>query len=46
MGRVYKVLHTKIQEKVALKLINPYVSLDPETIERFSNELKLARKVR
>jgi serine/threonine-protein kinase len=46
MGRVYKVLDTKIQEKVALKLINPDVSLDPETIERFSNELKLARKVR
>ena len=46
MGRVYKVLHTKIQEKVALKLINPYVSLDPETIERSSNELKLARRVR
>lgn len=46
MGRVYKVLDTKIQEKVALKLIQPEVAADPETIERFSNELKLARKVR
>jgi tetratricopeptide (TPR) repeat protein/TolB-like protein len=46
MGRVYKVLDTKIQEKIALKLIKPDVASDPETIERFRNELKLARKVR
>jgi len=46
MGRVYKVLDTKINEKIALKLIKPEVALDRETIERFSNELKLARKIR
>ena len=46
MGRVYKVFDTKIKEKVALKLIKPEVASDKETIERFSNELKLARKIR
>jgi serine/threonine protein kinase/tetratricopeptide (TPR) repeat protein len=46
MGRVYKVLDTKIKEKIALKLIRPEVASDEETIERFSNELKLARKIR
>ncbi len=46
MGKVYKVLDTKINEKIALKLIRPEVSLDKNTITRFSNELKLARKVR
>ncbi len=46
MGRVYKVFDAKIQEKIALKLIKPDVVSDPGTIERFSNELKLARKVR
>ncbi len=46
MGRVYKVLDTRINEKIALKLIRPEISLDKNTITRFSNELKLARKVR
>jgi serine/threonine-protein kinase len=46
MGRVYKVLDSKIDEKIALKLIRPEVSLDKNTITRFSNELKLARKIR
>jgi eukaryotic-like serine/threonine-protein kinase len=46
MGRVYKALDTKINEKIALKLIKPEVASDRETIERFSNELKLARKIR
>jgi tetratricopeptide (TPR) repeat protein len=46
MGRVYKALDTQVNEKVALKLIKPEVALDSETIERFRNELKLARKIR
>ena len=45
MGRVYKVFDTDIKEKVALKLLRPEIALDKETIERFSNELKLARKI-
>ncbi len=46
MGRVYKALDTQVNEKVALKLIKPEIALDGETIERFRNELKLARKIR
>jgi serine/threonine protein kinase/lipopolysaccharide biosynthesis regulator YciM len=46
MGKVYKVFDAKIKEKIALKLIKPEIASDKETIERFSNELKLARKIR
>jgi len=45
MGRVYKVHDTEIKEKVALKLLRPEITLDKEAVERFSNELKLARKI-
>jgi serine/threonine protein kinase/Tfp pilus assembly protein PilF len=45
MGRVYRVFDKKIDEEVALKLLNPEVSSDKKTIERFRNELKLARKI-
>lgn len=45
MGRVYKVYDKKINEKVALKLINPESESDQESIKRFKNELKLARKI-
>jgi len=46
MGRVYKVFDTDIKEKIALKLLRPEIALEKETVERFSNELKLARKIR
>jgi serine/threonine protein kinase/lipopolysaccharide biosynthesis regulator YciM len=46
MGRVYKVQDTKIGEKIALKLIRPEAGLDKRSLDRFSNELKLARKIR
>jgi serine/threonine protein kinase/Tfp pilus assembly protein PilF len=45
MGKVYKAQDTEIKEKVAIKLINPEISLDKNTIERFQNELKFARKI-
>ncbi len=45
MGKVYKVFDTEIKEKLALKLILPQVAADPKTLERFQNELKLARKI-
>ena len=45
MGKVYRVLDKKVKEEVALKLIKPEIASDKETIERFSNELKLARKI-
>jgi len=45
MGNVYKVVDKKINEEVALKLINPVVADDENAIERFRNELKFARKI-
>ncbi len=45
MGKVYKVFDAEIREKVALKLLKPEIAADQETIERFRNELKLARKI-
>jgi hypothetical protein len=45
MGRVYRAEDSKIREEVALKLIKSEISSDKKTIERFSNELKLARKI-
>ena len=45
MGRVYKVHDKEVKEKVALKLLNPEIASDENTIERFRNELKIARKV-
>jgi serine/threonine-protein kinase len=45
MGRVYKVFDTEIKEKIALKLLKPEIGIDQEMIERFRNELKLARKI-
>jgi serine/threonine protein kinase/Tfp pilus assembly protein PilF len=45
MGRVYKATDTKINEKVALKLIMPEIASDKKTLERFGNELRIARKI-
>ena len=46
MGQVYRAEDTKIREEVALKLIRPDISKDRKTIERFKNELKIARSIR
>ncbi|MGD2296005.1 MAG: protein kinase, partial [Candidatus Aminicenantes bacterium] len=45
MGRVYKVMDKSVSEKIALKLLNPEIASDEKTIERFRNELKLARQI-
>jgi serine/threonine protein kinase/Tfp pilus assembly protein PilF len=46
MGRVYRVEDKKVHEEVALKLIKPEIAKDKKTIDRFRNELKIARKIR
>jgi serine/threonine protein kinase/Tfp pilus assembly protein PilF len=46
MGRVYRVEDTKLNQEVALKLIKSEIASDKKTIERFRNELKLARNIR
>jgi tetratricopeptide (TPR) repeat protein len=45
MGKVYRVLDKKLNEEVALKLIKPEIASEKKTLERFSNELKIARKI-
>jgi serine/threonine-protein kinase len=52
MGKVYRALDKKLKEEIALKLIKPEIASDEKTIasdektlERFQNELKLARKI-
>ncbi|MCJ7487431.1 MAG: serine/threonine protein kinase, partial [Candidatus Aminicenantes bacterium] len=45
MGRVYRAIDKKLNEEVALKLIRPEIALDERTLERFQNELKIARKI-
>ena len=46
MGKVYRVEDTKTKEEIALKLIKPEIATDKKTIERFRNELTMARKIR
>jgi serine/threonine protein kinase/Tfp pilus assembly protein PilF len=46
MGRVYRAEDTKVKEQVALKLLRPEISADKKTIDRFRNELKVARRIR
>lgn len=45
MGRVYRVHDTKLNEEVALKLIKPEIAAGRRTVERFRNEIKIARKI-
>jgi len=45
MGTVYKAFDCKIREVVALKMLKSEIASDPEVIERFRNEIKLARQV-
>ncbi len=45
MGTVYKVLDRKINEEMALKVLRPEIAPNPTAVERFKNELKLARRI-
>jgi tetratricopeptide (TPR) repeat protein len=45
MGEVYRVLDTEIGEEVALKLLRPEITADAQVVDRFRNELKLARRI-
>jgi serine/threonine protein kinase/Flp pilus assembly protein TadD len=45
MGEVYRVKDEKLDEEMALKVLKPEIATYKGTIERFKNELKLARKI-
>ncbi|MGB7295410.1 MAG: protein kinase [Candidatus Aminicenantales bacterium] len=45
MGRVYKAYDAEIGEYVALKILKPEIAADEGIVERFRNELKLARRI-
>jgi len=45
MGKVYKALDTQVDEKLAIKLLNPEVAGDERSRERFRNELKTTRQI-
>jgi serine/threonine-protein kinase len=45
MGRVYRAEDRKVREEVALKLIKPEIAADKKVIERFTHELRTARKI-
>lgn len=45
MGKVYRVEDKKVGEEVALKLVRPEIATDKKMIERFSRELRTARKI-
>jgi len=45
MGRVYRARDTKLNEEVALKLIKPELASERTAVERFHNEIRIARKI-
>ncbi len=45
MGIVYRARDRETDEVVALKVIHPQIAADPAILERFKNEMKLARKI-
>jgi len=45
MGEVYRVKDEKLDEEMALKVLKPEIAANKDIIQRFKNELKLARKI-
>jgi TolB-like protein/tRNA A-37 threonylcarbamoyl transferase component Bud32 len=45
MGKVYKAFDREVNVRVALKLVKPEIAADKNTIERFRNELRVAREI-
>ena len=45
VGNVFRVEDKKINEEVALKLIKPDIAANKKVLARFSNELKIARRI-
>ncbi|OGD22691.1 MAG: hypothetical protein A2W03_16450 [Candidatus Aminicenantes bacterium RBG_16_63_16] len=45
MGIVYRAYDKKVGEEIALKVLHPEIALDERTVDRFRNEIKLARRI-
>jgi serine/threonine-protein kinase len=45
MGTVYRARDGELDEEIALKMLGPHLSGQPDMIERFRREVKLARRV-
>ena len=45
MGNVYRAFDRKIHEEIAIKFLKPEIAAEKKTVQRFSNELRTARRV-
>jgi serine/threonine-protein kinase len=45
MGVVYEARHVKLDRRVAVKLLHPYLRVSAETMKRFENEARLAASI-
>jgi len=45
MGRVYRAFDKQLDEEIAIKFLRPEIAADKRTVERFRNEIKVARKI-
>src|SRR5262249_42099977 len=45
MGIVYQAYDKQLKEQVAIKLLSPLLSTDPEALERLTREVSMARRV-
>ncbi len=45
MGMIFRVYDQKSRDEIAVKILNPEISADEATIDRFRDELKLARRI-
>ena len=45
MGKVFRAYDKQVGEEVALKLLHPEIAVSKRTVDRFRNEIKLARKI-
>jgi serine/threonine protein kinase len=45
MGIVYRAYDKEVGEEIALKVLHPEIARDEKTVDRFRNEIKLARKI-
>ncbi|HEX8952826.1 MAG TPA: protein kinase, partial [Polyangia bacterium] len=46
MGRVYRADHLQLDAQVAVKLLNPDVAAEPQTVKRFQTEARAASRLR